>query len=37
MDIDWDRALLLGTTPAQIESTLYSAYGNCAVSTIRPA
>jgi HAE1 family hydrophobic/amphiphilic exporter-1 len=34
VDIDRDRALLLGISPQQIESTLYSAYGNRDVSTI---
>ncbi len=34
VDIDRDRALLLGVTPEQIENTLYSAFGNRDVSTI---
>ncbi|MGD9949905.1 MAG: efflux RND transporter permease subunit [Desulfobulbus sp.] len=34
VDIDRDRALLLGIPPEQIENTLYSAYGNRDVSTI---
>ncbi len=34
IDIDRDRALLLGISPRQIEETLYSAFGNRTVSTI---
>ncbi|HUL55017.1 MAG TPA: efflux RND transporter permease subunit [Opitutaceae bacterium] len=34
VDIDRDRAATLGITPAQIEDTLYSAYGSRQVSTI---
>ena len=34
VDIDRDRALLLGVTPKQIEDTLYSAFGAREVSTI---
>ncbi|WP_028318055.1 efflux RND transporter permease subunit [Desulfobulbus elongatus] len=34
VEIDRDRALLLGVSPKQIEDTLYSAYGERDVSTI---
>ncbi|HEV3329670.1 MAG TPA: efflux RND transporter permease subunit [Bryobacteraceae bacterium] len=34
VDIDRDRALSLGVTPAQIESALGAAYGNQQISTI---
>jgi len=34
IEIDRNRALLLGVTPKQIEDTLYSAYGERDVSTI---
>ncbi len=34
LDIDRDRALLLGISPRRIEETLYSAFGNRTVSTI---
>ncbi len=34
VDIDRNRALLLGVSPEQIEDTLYSAYGERDVSTI---
>ncbi len=34
VDIDRDRALLLGISPQRIEETLYSAFGNRTVSTI---
>ncbi len=34
VDIDRDRALSLGVTPEQIQTALYSAYGNRQVSTI---
>nr|WP_321467567.1 efflux RND transporter permease subunit [uncultured Desulfobulbus sp.] len=34
VDIDRDRALLLGISPERIENTLYSAYGNRDISTI---
>ena len=34
IDIDRDRALLLGISPQQIEETLYSAFGHRTVSTI---
>jgi len=37
VDIDRDRALLLGISPSQIEDTLYSAYGSRIVSTINGA
>ncbi len=34
IDIDRNRALLLGVSPEQIENTLYSAYGERDISTI---
>ncbi|MGE4560191.1 MAG: efflux RND transporter permease subunit [Desulfobulbus sp.] len=34
VDIDRDRALLLGISPEQIENTLYSAFGDREISTI---
>ncbi|MDD2465818.1 MAG: efflux RND transporter permease subunit [Desulfobulbus sp.] len=34
VDIDRDRALMLGITPEKIENTLYGAYGNRDISTI---
>ncbi len=34
VEIDRERALLLGVTPQRIENSLYSAYGNREVSTI---
>ncbi len=34
VDIDRDRALSLGVTPEQIQTALYTAYGNRQVSTI---
>ena len=37
VEIDRDRALLLGISPRQIEDTLYSAYGKRVVSTINGA
>jgi hydrophobe/amphiphile efflux-1 (HAE1) family protein len=37
VEIDRDRALVLGVTPEQIANTLYDAYGNRRVSTIAAA
>ncbi len=37
VEIDRDRALLLGISPRQIEDTLYSAYGKRVVSSINGA
>ncbi len=37
VEIDRDRALLLGISPRQIEDTLYNAYGTRVVSTINSA
>ncbi len=34
VDIDRDKALILGVTPDQIQNALYSAYGNRQISTI---
>ncbi len=37
VEIDRDRALLLGISPRRIEDTLYSAYGDRVISTINAA
>ncbi len=37
VEIDRDRALLLGVSPRRIEDTLYSAYGTRVISTINGA